>query len=141
MGKRFGDQAYAGEELVADIGAAFLCAELGITQGVRPDHAQYLATWLQMLKSDSRAIFTAAARASEASKYLRGLAGAWAPFLGVGLLPAGDAAQALFDAFEQSVAKFGRDRFVVGVKGLLDRPCCRLAQLGEFVCDATTTIV
>jgi len=70
MGKRFGDLAYAGEELVAEIGAAFLCAELGITQETRPDHAQYLANWLQLLKSDSKAIFTAAARASEAAAYL-----------------------------------------------------------------------
>lgn len=71
MGKRFGDKAYAAEELIAEIGAAFLCAELGITQSVRPDHAQYLANWLQLLKDDSRAIFTAAARASEAAAYLR----------------------------------------------------------------------
>lgn len=71
-GKRFGDQAYAAEELVAEIGAAFLCAELGITQDVRPDHAQYLANWLILLKGDSRAIFSAAALASEAVRYLRG---------------------------------------------------------------------
>ncbi len=71
MGKRFGDKAYAAEELVAEIGAAFLCAELGITQDVRPDHAQYLANWLVLLKNDSRAIFTAAARASEAAAFLR----------------------------------------------------------------------
>lgn len=71
MGKRFGDHAYASEELVAEIGAAFLCAELGISQGVRPDHAQYLASWLKLLKSDSKAIFTAAARASEAATFLR----------------------------------------------------------------------
>jgi antirestriction protein ArdC len=57
--------------LVAEIGAAFLCAELQITQDVRPDHAQYLANWLKLLKDDSRAIFTAAARASEAAAYLR----------------------------------------------------------------------
>jgi len=71
MGKRFGDAAYAAEELVAEIGAAFLCAELGITQDVRPDHSQYLAQWLKLLKSDSKAIFTAAARASEAAAFLR----------------------------------------------------------------------
>jgi antirestriction protein ArdC len=73
MGKRFGDQAYAAEELVAEIGAAFLCAELGITQGLRPDHAQYLSNWLKLLKDDSRAIFTAAARASEAAAFLKKL--------------------------------------------------------------------
>jgi len=75
MGKRFGDQAYAAEELVAEIGAAFLCAELGITQEVRPDHAQYLANWLKLLKDDSKTIFTAAARASEATRFLRGSGG------------------------------------------------------------------
>jgi antirestriction protein ArdC len=67
---RFGKMAYAAEELIAEIGAAFLCAELGITQDVRPDHAQYIATWLVLLKSDPKAIFTAAARASEASAFL-----------------------------------------------------------------------
>jgi antirestriction protein ArdC len=71
MGKRFGDDAYAAEELVAEIGAAFLCAELGITQSVRPDHAQYLANWLKLLKDDSKAIFAAAARASEAAAFLK----------------------------------------------------------------------
>jgi antirestriction protein ArdC len=70
MGKRFGDNAYAAEELVAEIGAAFLCADLGITQDVRPDHAQYVANWLKLLKDDSRAIFAAAARASEAAAFL-----------------------------------------------------------------------
>lgn len=73
FGKRFGDAAYAAEELVAEIGSAFLCAELGITQDTRPDHAQYLANWLTLLKSDSRAIFTAAAKASEAVAYLKKL--------------------------------------------------------------------
>lgn len=73
FGKRFDDAAYAAEELVAEIGSAFLCAELGITQDTRPDHAQYLANWLQLLKSDNRAIFTAAAKASEAVAYLKKL--------------------------------------------------------------------
>ena len=62
MGKRFGDDAYAAEELVAEIGAAFLCAELRITQETRADHAQYLAQWLKLMKDDSRAIFAAAAK-------------------------------------------------------------------------------
>ena len=75
MGKRFGDQAYAAEELVAEIGAAFLCAELGITQEVRPDHAQYLANWLKLLKDDNRALFTATARASEAARFLASAGG------------------------------------------------------------------
>lgn len=73
MGKRFGDAAYAAEELVAEIASAFLCAELGITQDTRADHAQYLAHWLKLLKDDSRAIFAAAAKASEAVAYLKGL--------------------------------------------------------------------
>lgn len=59
---------------MAEIGSAFLCAELGITEGTsRPDHAQYLAQWLKLLKDDSRAIFTAAARASEAVAFLKAL--------------------------------------------------------------------
>ncbi len=71
FGKRFGDAAYAAEELVAEIASAFLCSELGITQDTRADHAQYLAQWLKLMKEDSRAIFTAAARASEAVAYLK----------------------------------------------------------------------
>jgi antirestriction protein ArdC len=73
LAKRFGDDQYAAEELVAEIGCAYMCAELGITQSLRPDHAQYLAHWLKLLKNDDRAIFTAAARASEAVTYLHGL--------------------------------------------------------------------
>lgn len=71
FGERFGDQAYAAEELVAEIGSAFLCAELQITQDMRPDHVAYLSSWLRLLKNDSRAIFTAAARASEATNFLK----------------------------------------------------------------------
>lgn len=73
LGKRFGDQAYAMEELVAELGAAFLCADLSISLDPRPDHAQYLASWLNVLKEDSRAIFTAASKASAASDYLASL--------------------------------------------------------------------
>ena len=73
FGKRFGDAAYAAEELVDEIGSAFLCAELGITQDTRPDPAQYLAQWLKLLKDDNRAVFTAAAKASEAVAYLKKL--------------------------------------------------------------------
>jgi hypothetical protein len=51
------------EELVAEIGAAFLCADLGITPETRPDHAAYIASWLKVLKDDKRAIFTAASHA------------------------------------------------------------------------------
>jgi antirestriction protein ArdC len=73
FGKRFGDAAYAFEELVAELGAAFLCAELAITNDPRPDHAQYLAQWLAVLKADKRALFHAAAKASEAASYLKRL--------------------------------------------------------------------
>jgi antirestriction protein ArdC len=73
FGKRFGDQQYVAEELVAEIASAFLCAELSVTQDTRPDHAQYLAHWLKLLKDDNRAIFTAAAKASEAVTYLKSL--------------------------------------------------------------------
>jgi antirestriction protein ArdC len=71
--KRFGKAERAAEELVAEIGAAFLCAELGVTQDVRPDHAAYVANWLTLLKSDDKAIFTAAAKASQAVAYLKSL--------------------------------------------------------------------
>jgi antirestriction protein ArdC len=61
---------YAREELVAEIGAAFLCADLGITPETRPDHAAYVASWLTVLKSDKRAIFGAAALAQKAVDWL-----------------------------------------------------------------------
>ena len=73
LGNRFGDQGYAIEELVAELGAAFLCAELGITDETRADHAQYPASWLSVLKADKKAIFTAASKASEAAAFLAGL--------------------------------------------------------------------
>jgi antirestriction protein ArdC len=69
---RFGSEAYAMEELVAELGAAFLCAELGITVEPRADHAQYLAHWLNVLKADKRAVFTAASKAGEAVAFLQG---------------------------------------------------------------------
>lgn len=71
FGQRFGDDAYAMEELVAELSAAFLCAELGLTPVLRPDHASYIGHWLDVMKADKRAIFTAAAKASEAARYLR----------------------------------------------------------------------
>ena len=74
FGKRFGDQAYAFEELVAEMGAAFSCARLGIENETREDHASYLASWLKVLKSDKRAIFTAASKAQAACDYLFDLA-------------------------------------------------------------------
>lgn len=68
--KRFGDDGYAREELVAELGAAFMCADLGITPEPREDHAQYLQHWLMVLKSDKRAIFAAAAHAQRAADYV-----------------------------------------------------------------------
>ena len=68
---RFGDSAYAMEELIAELGASFLCAELGVTNTIRPENVAYLANWLQVLKNDKRAIFTAASKASEAAAYLK----------------------------------------------------------------------
>lgn len=73
FGETFGDKAYAFEELVAELGAAFLCAELQITNTPRPDHAQYISGWLSVLKGDDRAIFTAASLATRAVDYLIGL--------------------------------------------------------------------
>jgi len=71
--KRWGDEGYAMEELVAELGSAFLCADLSITPDVRDDHASYIANWLKVLKKDKRAIFTAASHASKAADYLHGL--------------------------------------------------------------------
>lgn len=66
---RFGSEAYAAEELVAEIAGAFLCAHLGIRGKLQ--HAEYIQNWLTILKSDKKAIFSASRRASEAADYLR----------------------------------------------------------------------
>ena len=71
--KSWGDEGYAREELVAELGAAFLCADLELTPEVRDDHASYLASWLEVLKNESRAIFTAAAHAQRAVDFLHKL--------------------------------------------------------------------
>ena len=68
--KRWGDDGYAREELVAELGAAFLCADLGLELEPRPDHASYIASWLKVLKDDRRFIFTAAAQAQRAADFL-----------------------------------------------------------------------
>lgn len=70
--KRWGDDGYAREELVAELGAAFLCADLGLELTPRADHASYIASWLEVLKDDRRFIFTAAAHAQRAADYLHG---------------------------------------------------------------------
>jgi antirestriction protein ArdC len=71
--KRWGDEGYAMEELVAELGSAFLCADLQITPELREDHASYIENWLKVLKDDKRAIFTAASHASKAVDFLHGL--------------------------------------------------------------------
>jgi antirestriction protein ArdC len=67
---RFGGEAYAREELVAELSSAFLCAELGVTPTVR--HADYLGAWLEVLNGDNRAIFQAASMASKAADFVMG---------------------------------------------------------------------
>lgn len=71
--KRGGDEAYAREELVAELGAAFLCADLGLDLTPRRDHADYIGDWLKVLKNDRRFIFSAAAFAQKACDYLHGM--------------------------------------------------------------------
>lgn len=68
-----GDEAYAGEELVAELGAAFLCSDLGVTSEPREDHAAYLASWIKAMREDNRVIFRAAAAAEKACGFLHGL--------------------------------------------------------------------
>jgi antirestriction protein ArdC len=68
FGSRFGNSGYAREELCAELASAFLCAALGIVPTVR--HADYLGSWLAVLREDSRAIFKAASQASKAADYL-----------------------------------------------------------------------
>ena len=86
LSNRFGTQAYAMEELIAELGAAFTCARLGIQTEPRRDHAPYIASWLKVLQGDSRAIFTAASKAQEAADYLARLtAGGGIPVADTGL--------------------------------------------------------
>lgn len=71
--KSWGDAGYAMEELVAELGAAFLAADLGLEAAPRPDHAAYIASWLKVLKEDKRAIFSAAAHAQRAVDFMLAL--------------------------------------------------------------------
>ncbi len=64
----FGSALYAKEELVAEMTSAFVCASLGITPTVR--HADYIGSWLAVLREDDRAIIRAASAASKAADYL-----------------------------------------------------------------------
>jgi antirestriction protein ArdC len=70
-GKRFADAAYSFEELVAELGAAFLCQDYGIQGDLR--HADYIGSWLKCLKDDNKAIFNAAALAQKAADYINSL--------------------------------------------------------------------
>ena len=70
---RFGDESYAMEELTAEMGAAFLCADLGLSLEPRHDHAAYIASWLKVLKNDKRAVFTAASHAQRAADFVHSL--------------------------------------------------------------------
>ena len=69
--------AYAAEELIAELGAAFTCAHLGLSTEPREDHAQYIQSWLRVLKADSKAIFTAASKAQQAADWMLARAGRW----------------------------------------------------------------
>ena len=72
MKGRFGDRAYAAEELVAELCAAFLCAEFNMDGELR--HTGYIANWIELLKADKKAFFTASSKAQAAADFLRGLA-------------------------------------------------------------------
>ncbi|MCR8561045.1 DUF1738 domain-containing protein [Mucilaginibacter sp. BJC16-A38] len=72
-GKRFGDQQYALEELVAEFGAAFLSAGFGLATVEKGDHAGYIDHWLKVIKENNRSIFIAASEASKAVDYLNNI--------------------------------------------------------------------
>lgn len=72
LGGRFGSDSYAMEELIAELGSAFLSAEVGISAVPRVDHAQYIDSWLRALRSDTKAVFLVAGKASQATAYLGG---------------------------------------------------------------------
>jgi antirestriction protein ArdC len=73
--KRFGDNAYSVEELIAELTAAFVCAHLGLSTEPRADHAAYIDSWLKVLKADKRAIFTAASKAQQAADFMIQMSG------------------------------------------------------------------
>lgn len=72
---RFGSHAYGAEELVAELGAAFWCAQFGLEQATRHDHAAYLGDWLALLRSDTRALLAACGHAQRAIDFLNAAAG------------------------------------------------------------------
>jgi antirestriction protein ArdC len=70
LGGRFGSARYAADEQVAELTASYVMADLGLAYGARPESAAYLASWLKVLKNDTRAIFTAAAKAQAAADWM-----------------------------------------------------------------------
>ena len=70
---RFGSFAYAMDEAIAELTASFVLADLGLACEPRPDHAAYLASWIEVLKSDPRAIFTAASKAQQAADWMHSM--------------------------------------------------------------------
>jgi len=72
-GKRFGSEDYATKELFAELGSAFVCADLALSNEPREDHAAYLASWLKVLNTDTKAIVTAASHAQRPADYLYNL--------------------------------------------------------------------
>ncbi len=81
LGVRFGDEAYAMEELTAELSAAFTCSLLGVATTPRPDHAQYLAHWLKVLRADPSALYHIASKAQAATDFLAGFNPALSPEL------------------------------------------------------------
>ncbi len=71
LAKRFGSHAYAAEELIAELAASFVCAEYGMT-AEQEQHASYLESWIEVLRSDNRAIVTAASKAQKAADWITG---------------------------------------------------------------------
>lgn len=71
---RFRSQAHAAEEQVTELGSAFLMATLWLASEPHPTHANYIASWIKLLRNDKRANFTAASAASRVAQYLTGLA-------------------------------------------------------------------
>jgi antirestriction protein ArdC len=70
FGKKFGDEAYAFDELCAEMTAALVGADLALPTSHIDDHASYIASWLRVLRRDNRAVMTAAAKAEAAASYL-----------------------------------------------------------------------
>lgn len=83
LGRRFGDAAYAMEELIAELGSAFLSAHCRLDG--RLQHASYIASWLEVLQRDKRAVFVAAAQAQKAADYLLEQAGLLSPEMAMSL--------------------------------------------------------